>query len=239
MMLVFNELSADKTAPSLHDARERMTGVSRAVAELAAGRAVSLVTVECFDIYGAPLAEGYTLSRWLGDRSVDRDRRNYLQTILTKLHMDKDLSEAVRDRFSLSEFHSRDREARGLGLAYLLDTAALSLPSEKFWRQANIGLRHIWLESDGTERERDIEVINLSEIDHVRRVADAINEKSRQRLREKPGAADRKLADGFPHLEFGLDAKQQVTALPNDIWSSVVTKLTVLDGAGRDWRRRG
>ncbi|MDD9863373.1 MAG: hypothetical protein OXU54_02180 [Gammaproteobacteria bacterium] len=239
MMLVFNELSMDKTAPSLHDARERMTSVSQAVAKLAAGRTVSLVAVECFDIYGALLAEGYTLSQWLGDRDVDRDRRNYLRTILTKLHLDKDVSEAVRDRFSLSEFHSRNREARGLGLAYLLDTAALSLPSEEYWRQANIGLRHIWLESDGTERKQDIEVINLSEMEHVQFVADAINKKSRERLRERPGAADRKLADSFPHLEFGLDVKKQVIALPNDIWPCVVTKLTVLDGAVRDWRRSG
>ena len=46
-------------------------------------------------------------------------------------------------------FVSEQRQAGGLGLAWLLDTTAVSLPSETYWRQTHIRVRHTWLEKRG------------------------------------------------------------------------------------------
>ena len=43
----------------------------------------------------------------------------------------------------------------------------------------------------------------------------------------------------FPHLSFGLDVEGQIATLPADVLDPIITKLVVLDGAIRDWRRDG
>ena len=113
------------------------------------------MTIASFDLYGIMLADGYSLSDWLNDRSEDRDLRVFLRRISAKVAYDSDVSDAVKDRFEVSEFQVEEREAPGLGLSYLLGTAAVSLSSERYWMRVRVPLRHIWLAEDGTLPERE------------------------------------------------------------------------------------
>ena len=116
MTLVFNELSAGDPAPNIYDARERAANMVQAIAALAGERPARLTTIESFDLYGLLLTDGYTLHHWLTDQAVDRDLQALLWAISTKVAFDQNVPGAVKDRFSLSEFHYDDQEAAGLGL---------------------------------------------------------------------------------------------------------------------------
>ena len=236
MILVFNELSADEPAPTRQAARIRMQSMLEAVAALAGDRAANLTAVDSFDLYGMRLTTDYDLTGWLDDRAVDRDLRVYFRTISAKLD-DLDTGEAVRDRFYLSEFHVGNRGAPGLGLAFLLGTAAVSLPSEERWRRVRIRLRYTWLENDGTERRRDVVAINVADLGHAAAAIDEMSNRARAALTASPALlADRKRAC-FPHLGFGPDVDDQLARVSVEMLHRIVAKLIVLDDAVRRWRR--
>ena len=236
MILVFNELSADEPARTRQAARVRMKDMLEAVAALAGGRAANLTAVDSFDLYGMRLTTDYDLTGWLRDRAVDRDLRNFFWTISTKLD-DLDIGEAVRDRFYLSEFHVGNRNAPGLGLAFLLGTVAVSLPSEERWRRVRIRLRYTWLENDGTERRRDVVAINVADGGHAASAIDETSKQARVALTASPALlADRKRAC-FPHLDFGPDVDDQLARVPVEMLHRIIAKLIVLDDVVRRWRR--
>ena len=236
MILVFNELSAHSAAPSRHQARERTTNLIRAVAALASGQSTTLVSIDD-TIYQTPLAEDYTVLQWLTDGKVDRDLKDFFWSISTKISFDHAVSEAVKEQFSLSEFHFQQQEAGGLGLAWLLKTTAVSLPSEEYWLRTHIPVHRKWLENTGTEREEDVKVLNLSEMTHVPVVFDELTGKAQAVLRDKPVKLAERKADCFPHLTFGLDVNSQMAELSVEILRVAIAKLIVLDGAVRNWRQ--
>lgn len=236
MTFVFNELSADEPARTRQAARIRMENMLEAVAALAGDRTASLTAVDSFDLYGMRLTTDYDLTGWLRDRVVDRELRIYFRTISTKLD-DLDTGEAVKDRFYLSEFHVGNRSAPGLGLAFLLGTAAVSLPSEERWRRVRIRLRYTWLENDGTERRRDVVAINVADRGQVDSAIDEMSNQARAALTASPALlADRKRAC-FPHLDFGPDVDDQLARVPVEMLHRIIAKLIVLDDAVRRWRR--
>lgn len=239
MTLVFNELSADSMALTKHDARERATNMVEAIAALAEERAATLVTIDSFDLYSAALADGYTISHWLNDHAVDRDLKTLLRTISTKVTFDQDVSEAVKDRFLLSDFRLDGRRADGMGLAYLLATTAVSLRSAEWWGRVHLRLRYTWLDVDGAEHSQEVVALNIADRGQANIVNDELLKWARDELKGNPtGLADRK-QECFPHLRFGSDVDGQLSVLPRDILDQLISKLIVLDGAVRDWRRDG
>ena len=153
MILVFNELSAHNLALSRHQARERTTNLIRAMAAVVNGQSTTLVSIKD-TIYQTSLAEDYTLVQWSYDEQVDRDLRSFFLKISTKVNFEQDVSDAIKEQFYLSDFHFEQRQAGGLGLAWLLHTTAVSLPSEKYWRQTHIQVRRTWLENQGNGTRR-------------------------------------------------------------------------------------
>ena len=222
-----------------------MDGLMRATATLAGDEAVEIITVGDRGFFDMMLSDGYTLSDWLGDREADRDQKRFFGRITTKIGLDEDMDQAVMERFHLSEFFLEDHietarrgpEARGLGLAFLLDTVALSLPSEEHWRSIRVRLRHLWLEADGSERERSVDVFNMSRAGHGESVGGELLRGEQTELRANPLTLADRMRDCFPHLSFGQDVDEQMFGLPVDVLKLVIGKLTVLDGAARDWRR--
>ena len=245
MRLVFNELSAVMIASSRHEGREWMDGLMRATATLAGDEAVEIITAGDRGFFDMMLSDGYTLSDWLGDREADRDQKRFFGRITTKIGLDEDMDQTVMDRFYLSEFFLDDHietarrgpEARGLGLAFLLDTVALSLPSEEHWRSIRVRLRHLWLEADGSEKERSVDVFNISKAGHGESVGGELLRREQTELRANPLTLADRMRDCFPHLSFGQDVDDQMFGLPVDVLKLVMAKLTVLDDVARDWRR--
>ena len=239
MTLVFNELSASAPARTRADAAARMTEMVRAIAALADDRAPKLVTVGSFDLHGAVLADGYSLREWLHDDAADRDLRTFLLRITAKVGFDSDVSKAVKDQFLLSEFRLDDREAGGLGLSYLLGTAAVSLRSEPYWMRVHVPLRYMWLAEDGTLQHRGVDALNIAHHSHALDVNHALVAQAQKAVAGSPTALAERKHECFPHLQFGLDVDSQLATLAAEVVEQVIAKLIVLDSAVRDWRRDG
>ena len=207
------------------------------MAAVVSGQSTTLVTIKDFEIHQALLAEDYTVYQWSHDEQVDRDLRNYFLKISTKMRFEQDVSEAIKEQFYLSEFHFHQQEAGGLGLAWLLNTTAVSLPFEEYWLRTYIPVHRKWLDNTGTEREEDVKVLNLSEMTHVPVVFDELTEKAQAVLRGKPVKLAERKADCFPHLTFGMDVDSQIAELSVEILRMTITKLIILDAAVRNWRR--
>ena len=235
MTLVFNELSANHGTLSRQAARSYMTNMARAVARLAGPESVTLVAVCNF--HETLVSHEYTVAHWLRDPAADRDVRAFLRRISAKVVTDAGVSDAVRDRFYLSEFRAETEEARGLGLAHLLRTVGVSLASADRWRQVAVSVRHVWLDIDALEHEETISVRNLSNTAHVETLREMMLRQVQGDLRGRPSTlADRK-DECFPHLRFGRDVDAQIGGLSGVVLNQVIGTLIVLDGIVRDWRR--
>lgn len=248
MTLVFNELSARMLASSKHEGREWMDGLIRGIAGVAAGRHVDLIGVGG-GLNGILLSQGYSVANWAWDRDVDYDLRRFA-IAMRFVDIDRDLNECVRDKFYLSDFRlegagGRRPGARDLGLAYLLDGIAASLPSEEPWRSHLIGLVHTWLDSEvveGTEKvveeQESVKVRNVSTAHHGRVHADAMAEAEVDEARRNPATLSRIKGRLFPHLMFGREVGDQINDIAVGNRSAIVTKLWNMNQAVREWRER-
>ena len=216
---------------------ERMSHLVKAIAALARHRAPKLLPVGSFDFYGMMLSDDYSLGAWLQDRAVERDQRLFLQKISFKMTFDRDVGEAVKDRFILSDFHVRGREASGLGLSYLLGTVAVSLRSDEYWMRVRVPVQHCWLELDESQHYMEVIALNIADFAQVKTVTDELLARAQRELSATPRSLLDRFRECFPHVHFGLDVEAQLSQLPSDTFEPIIAKLIVLDGAVRDWRR--
>ncbi|ETX04887.1 MAG: hypothetical protein ETSY2_26245 [Candidatus Entotheonella gemina] len=230
---VFNDLSTRSIAPTVFEARQRMDKMVQSIAALY-DTGSTLFTLG--DIYRTILANDYLLSQWFSDRDADRESKAFFGRLSTKTALDAALPEAIQDRFQLSEFHIDGERAPALGLAFLLDGLAVSLPSEVLWRQAEIQLNHLWLDENAEEHRDEVTTLNIAELQQAQIVIDKLHERFLQELHEEPRSLWKRRQECFPHLAFGLDVEDRLCGLENAILPQVISKLMVLDGAVRNWR---
>lgn len=209
----------------------------KAIAALAGDRAPKLLALDSSDFFGSTLTADYTLGAWLWDSAADRDQRNFLLRISSKTTFDREVSDAVKNRFILSDFRVQDREARGLGLSYLLETVAVSLRSHEYWMTVRVPVQHSWLEADESEHYKDVVALNIADHAQVSAVTDELLTRAQRELSGAPQSLVGRFRECFPHLRFGLDVERQLSVLPGDLLEPTAAKLIVLDGAVRDWRR--
>lgn len=245
--VAFNELSAEAPAESRWEGRRLFEEMIRAAVAVADGRTLDLVaTRNMHGMQGVALGPGYSVSDWL--RDGDRDLRKLFYKITTKTRLGEHIDNAVRERFYASCFfigsrRTRDRtiEARGLGLAYLLDGIAASLASDQQWCKASIGLAHVWLDNEAQEHEENGEVANVSRPANAEAAANELYRRWKQETRSLQESAShgRSIANVFRHLAFGADVGKQFDGLATAAKGVIWNKLIEFDGAAREWRREG
>ena len=231
MTLVFNELSAESRAPTRNEAMERMNHLVKAIVAFAGDRDPKLLAVDSTDFFGIPLTDDYTLGAWLRDPAADRDQRLFLLAISTKTTIDREVSDAAKDRFLLSDFRVQDKEALGLGLSYLMGTVAVSLRSCEYWMTVRVPMQHSWLEADESEHCMDVVALNIADHSQVNTVTDDLLTRAWRELSGAPRSLVGRFRECFPHLRFGLDVERQLSVLPGDLLEATAAKLIVLDGA--------
>ena len=215
-----------------------MTDMLKAVVCFAEGQAVSLVGVS--SVSEVLVTKGYRINEWLTDGEADRDMKEFLRRIMGKIGLDSEELKSVRDRFYLSEFHVATEEAPGLGLAYLLETAGVSIPSEVRWQEIDVGLRHKWVASDASVQQSKVRVLNLSKRANAKGVREKYRARRQEALRGEPGRqVDEMVEECFPHLLFGRDVYAQIEHLAGGERGQVIGTLINLDGLAREWRRSG
>ena len=144
--MVFNELSIDSPAATILEARQWMEGlIETVVSATAAG--VNRVFRTHIDMNYTILAPGYPLAKWRNDNTVDIEARRYFRSLISQYPPLEDLPGIGNDMLARDFFFDK-RRSYGLGVAYLLESLAVSLPSEDIWDVHQIDIKTQWLEEN-------------------------------------------------------------------------------------------
>jgi hypothetical protein len=229
--MVFNELSLQMAA-DIRTARSWMEAFIQTV-NAATSHGVSRVIRTKSDIFDITLAVDYPLRRWLNDREVDRDMRRYIMVLTTKVPFWEDLPD-LHDNVLAHEFIFDGREAEGLGVAYLLESLAVSLPSEESWNSALLTLNAKWITEDDQLKERTVDVIHASQPLHVVEHTQWVSERLRNDVQDGPDLWNRR-AELFHSLAFCGTVGNQIQSLSPTMLYPVVRGLFNLEAYCRDW----
>jgi putative addiction module killer protein len=117
----------------------------------------------------AQIALGYSIAQWRNDHSVDREVQRFFRSLQTKSPFIDELTESdLQEKNSSSEFSHNSFPVLGLGIAYLLDGLAISLPSAPQWDMAYIHIQHNFLDPETAEIYSEaIEVHHASHPNHL------------------------------------------------------------------------
>ena len=234
--MVLNELSL-QPADDQRNAREWMSTFIQTVIEATSHHVSRAIRTESriFDIY---LAENYPLSRWLNDPEVDRAEKRYIRSLTTKYPFWDELPELYEKVLS-SEFQHNGRIANGLGVAYLLEALAVSLPSEDGWDSAQLSLQATWItEEEGVLEEESVQVIHASQPRHVQEHNEWIQERLRQEIQDGNDLWNRR-ADLLPSLTFCEAVAAQIQELSPTMLRPVVRRLFQLQSYCQNWQEGG
>ena len=229
--MVFNELSLQMAA-DIRAARSWMEAFIQVV-NAATSHGVSRVIRTKSDIFDITLAVDYPLRRWLNDPAVDREIRLYIKVLTTKAPFWEDLPD-LHDNVLAHEFIFDGREAQGLGVAYLLESLAVSLPSEESWNSAPLTLNAKWISEDDQLIEQTVDVIHASQPSHVVEHTRWISERLRSDVQNGVDLWNRR-TELFPSLVFCETVGERIQSLSPTMLYPVVRGLFNLEAYCRDW----
>lgn len=233
--MVLNELSLRAVANNIQTARQSMSDLI-ATARYAAELGVKPIIRTHSEFYATLLADNYSLSNWLRDKNVERDEQRFILTAAKTPFLADIQNYEIENRNLLSEFYYEQELSEGLGIAYLLETLALSLASDQCWDcdRLNLALRHI--DESGEIIDEIVEIIHASSSAHVLGHADWIKNRIRTGVRDGLELWERK-EELFPNLEFCEGVCKQIQSLGrgNPMLRQVVKRLFELEEYCKIW----
>lgn len=234
--MVLNELSLQPLADDVLTARQRMSVLVNTMSA-ATRSGVSKVLRTHRDLNAEELAPGYPIVRWRNDREVDKDAQRFFRSLATKAPYLTDISDStINNKVDSSDFFYEERSAAGLGIAYLLDTLAISIRSAPCWHSGHLEMTYIYLDIDGEILEEMVIVTHASHKDHIIEHANWIKQYIQKEINDGPSICQNK-EEMFPHLLFCESAIEQIRHLPhNDPMVQPVRKrLLELENFCENW----
>lgn len=199
--MVLNELSLRASADDIPTARQLMSELLNTV-RTATSHGIKKVIRTHSDFQSTILAPEYPVARWRNDNEVDREARRFFLTLITKAPFLADVSDPkLEDAVNLSEFKHQGISASGLGIAYLLETLALSLVSEQCWDCSRLQMNFTRLDENGDLIDEIIEIIHASRGTHLKQHVDWIKNRIRTGVSDGIELWNRR-EELFPNLEF-------------------------------------
>jgi putative addiction module killer protein len=148
--MVLNERSLDNPAPNIPTAQQWMLQL---INTIRAAKKVGISTLRTHrDLNGALLAESYSIGQWRNDRTVDREAQRFFKLMQTRSPFIDSLTEPdLEEQNARSEFFCNDLVVWGIGIAVLLDSLVLSLPSAPQWETPHVTVQHHVLDEVAAE----------------------------------------------------------------------------------------
>ncbi|MEH2164695.1 MAG: hypothetical protein V7K38_27480 [Nostoc sp.] len=203
--LILNELSLRNPAPNEQVAQQRMSELIKTIkAVKAQGVKVSLRTKE--DFHTIILAPNYPLRHWLNH--ADQVERLFIKNLATKAPFSTDIANSeiqyLEKNTSLSEFFHQGEMAIGLGIAYVLNTIAISFLSQESWDCNRVKLEFRYLDEDGEIISESVEIIHASRSSHVEEHASLIQQNQERIYQNVSDGLEvwNRREELFPNLEF-------------------------------------
>lgn len=236
LYLIFNRLSIAQIPPETtrFDARQWM---HRFVEILRATSRQGLSLRSQHQLFDLALIEGYTIRQWLNDVEVDRESRQFFRSKVTKLPYLDDLPE-TQERLPLFDFTFEGQRAPDLGLAYLLESLAISLPTTPQWENVTLTIQMDELDADTADiTHRDnIPVQHLSQPDHLLIHQSWIYERLTRAVRDGEYLWQHREA-WFPHLGFSTKVEPQLREMTSGtpLLRQVAKRLFDLQSLSEQW----
>ena len=211
--MILNELSLQTPAPNISVARKWMSGFVQTILciKSQAGRQASLRTQ--YNFHSTLLASDYPLQRWLNDSEVDREEQRFIKTLATKSPFSQDIVnlevQEIESNLAACEFRYQGNIAIGLGIAFTLDTIAVSLLSDNCWDCSHLNVDVISADVD----DESLSVVrHTSRREHLHAHIGWIKTIIQDNLID--GAALwNKRSELFPNLQFCDSVKKQLENL--------------------------
>lgn len=211
--LIFNELSGVTPA---HDHEIGRQWMEEFVATLRKTRSIGMsgglrVPRRFHEILLAP---DYPIGRWAGDRSVDRDQREFFRVVVTKApYLEELMTDNLKSSYELAEFTCEGRPSLGLAVAFLLDSLGISLSSSSLWRASNIRLRVVSIDASTVELLDEYSTVrNASTPAHLAEHSSWISKRRIEDIRDGQDLWERR-ASLFRSLNFCVEIEPQVKSL--------------------------
>lgn len=234
--LVLNELSLQTPADSVDAAKQLMSElIDTAFKADEQGVNPVLRTHESF--YSALIAPKYSIYDWLEDQSIDLEQRRFI-LLSSKFPFLKDIEDSqLEDKHLLSEFRFQEQLAQGLGIAYLLESLAISLNSEPQWNTTYIALEAMWIDEDEIETTESVTIIHASSPEHISQHIPWVQNRLKTGVRDGLDLWKRR-SNLFPSLSFCEITKQQIQGLRagDPMLRQVVNRLFELESSSKQWK---
>lgn len=236
--LILNELSVKDLSVDLEVDRDRLMSSFIATIKAMKKRYGKINLRTDSDFYGILLSPEYPLRRWL--HTADEVERRFLKNLITKYPFSTDIPDLqirdLEDNRGLTEFHYRGEVAIGLGVAYLLETIAISFLSADLW---DLPYLEIDRRQIGAEEivEDVVEVVHISQASHIDIHGDWIESRRRREIVSGKALWESK-EDLFPHLLFCDRLREVLETLAdsNPILKQVIKRLFELEKCADEWK---
>jgi hypothetical protein len=169
--LILNELSmGENNSISKHYARQLMSDFINLIRAFKKQQIKAMLRTKD-DFYTTMVARDYPIGQWFNE--ADSEERLFVKTLATKSPFSSDIDsldikELETDSGS-SEFRHQGKLALGLGVAYLLDSVAISLLSSNYWDNPYVNVDFKYFEESNDELIETSEVIkHVSQSIHIR-----------------------------------------------------------------------
>ncbi|WP_413175351.1 hypothetical protein [Anabaena azotica] len=250
--LILNELSLENPASDKQTARQWMSNFINTIKALhSQGVKVYLrtkdnfkATILAYNAYSDPIVY-YPIGSWLDDNEVRKEEIDFILTLATGSPFSKNIPnpeiEGIENNEGLSEFCYEGKVALGLGIAYVLDTLAISFISDMCWDASHIELDQILL-SDGQEIiDQKVEIRHASRKNNIQYHSEWIQkqieeDKIQEDILDGNDIWDRR-EELFPNLEFCENVGKQIQGLDygTPILQQVKKKLFKLQNYCQTW----
>lgn len=237
--MVFNDLSLRPLAADVYAARQRMAEFVQTIIVATQHGVKGLRTPAHFNV--EELAPGYPVVRWVNDKEIGHDLRNFYLKLATNAPFLIGVDDAnIQERFVLSDFFYEDKQAIGLGVAFLLDSLAVSLRSDPCWYESHIKLKISQLDDDGEIAEVFEDILHVSSGSHIREHLPWINERLYSEIQadvQKGLDIWQHKEEWYPHLYFCEKVGEQLQAIyrGNLMLGPVLKWLRALEDYCRVW----
>jgi hypothetical protein len=237
--LILNELSLKNLASNEQTARQWMSNFINTIkAVKAQGVKVYLRTKH--DFHTTILAPNYPLRRWLNDQDVDQVERGFIRALATGNPFSNNIANVdikdIENNCGLSEFWHQGETAVGLGVAYILDTMAVSLMSAECWNLSFLSVEARTIDEDGEVIDDIVEIIHASHSNHVQEHTEWFKNRIRTGVIDGDDLWHRR-GELFPNLEFCENVSKQIQNLyyGTPILTQVINKLFELENYCKTW----
>jgi hypothetical protein len=237
MDYLLNELSITKV-DTIHEARSLLEDFVKTCVKAKNDLLLDTLRVpeSTGSLFNIILVENYPLSKWCHDQEVDHDIKQKFYQIVAypPLLRPEEINEL--DINNTSVFYYNSVESKGLGVAFLLQTLAVSLLTETYWDTENITIIHETFDEKENIISSSKTIKHGSKTNHLDSHVQYFND-LRRSLISKCSDIWNNREDLFPNLIFcGKTPKQLNTGISSKYVHQIYDRLLTLNQYLDSWQ---